>query len=222
MPVDYGASVTLLEPPAGSHIRLAAPFPPDGTSLRFLHLNTGKCSVTLNHASPSGRPLPIQVLLNNLLYDVSEIAVPFDRVDPEATARPVKWDVKLIERFMLVFGPVSSVFDFLTFYALLHLFGAGEGLFQTGWFIESITTQVLVVFAIRTRRRFFWSKPHPFLVAMAFGAVAIATVLLLLPVGQWFDLAAPPPLFFVFLASATVAYLGLVEITKGLFYRYTA
>ena len=80
--------------------------------------------------------LPIQILLNNLLYDVSEIAIPFDRVDPEATARPVKWDVRLIERFMLVFGPVSSVFDFLTFYALLHLFGAGEALFQTGWFIE--------------------------------------------------------------------------------------
>ena len=115
--------------------------------------------------------LPIQVLLNNLLYDVSEIAIPFDRVDPEATARPVKWDIKLIERFMLVFGPLSSVFDFLTFYALLHLFGAGEALFQTGWFIESITTQVLVVFAIRTRRRFFRSRPHRFLVAMALGSV---------------------------------------------------
>ena len=124
--------------------------------------------------------LPIQILLNNLLYDVSEIAIPFDRVDPEATARPVKWDVKLIERFMLVFGPVSSVFDFLTFYALLHLFGAGEALFQTGWFIESITTQVLVVFAIRTRRPFFRSRPHGFLVAMALGSVAVAIVLPLL------------------------------------------
>ena len=124
--------------------------------------------------------LPIQILLNNLLYDVSEIAIPFDRVDQEATARPVKWDVKLIERFMLVFGPVSSVFDFLTFYALLYLFGAGEALFQTGWFIESITTQVLVVFAIRTRRRFFRSKPHGFLVAMALGSVAVAIVLPLL------------------------------------------
>ena len=73
---------------------------------------------------------------------------------------------------MLVFGPVSSVFDFLTFYALLHLFGAGEALFQTGWFIESMATQVLVVFAIRTRRQFFRSRPHWFLVAMALGAVA--------------------------------------------------
>jgi Mg2+-importing ATPase len=113
--------------------------------------------------------LPIQILLNNLLYDVSEIAIPFDDVDPEATALPVKWDIKLIERFMLVFGPVSSVFDFLTFYALLFFFGAGAALFQTGWFIESITTQVLVVFAIRTRRLFYKSKPRRFLVAMALG-----------------------------------------------------
>ena len=120
---------------------------------------------------------------------------------------------------MLVFGPVSSVFDFLTFYALLHLFGAGEALFQTGWFIESITTQVLVVFAIRTRRRFFRSRPHRFLVAMALGAVAVAIVLPLLPVGRWFGFVAPPPLFFVFLIGATAAYLALVEITKGFFYR---
>ena len=166
--------------------------------------------------------LPIEILLNNLLYDVSEIAIPFDRVDQEATARPVKWDVKLIERFMLVFGPVSSVFDFLTFYALLYLFGAGEALFQTGWFIESITTQVLVVFALRTRRRFFQSRPSGFLVAMALGSVAVAIVLPLLSVGRWFGFVAPPPLFFVFLISATAAYLALVEITKGFFYRSTA
>ncbi|HYM32288.1 MAG TPA: magnesium-translocating P-type ATPase [Candidatus Cybelea sp.] len=164
--------------------------------------------------------LPIQILLNNLLYDVSEIAIPFDQCDPEATARPVKWDVRLIERFMLVFGPVSSVFDFLTFYALLRLFSAGEALFQTGWFIESITTQVLVVFAIRTRRRFFQSKPHRFLVAMALGAVAAAIVLPLLPMGRWFGFVEPPPLFFVYLTAATAAYLALVEVTKSLFYRF--
>src|SRR4029078_3612860 len=92
--------------------------------------------------------LPIQILLNNLLYDVSEIAIPFDRVDQEATVRPVQWTVRLVERFMLVFGPVSSIFDFVTFYALLHLFDAGEALFQTGWVIESITTHALVGFAL--------------------------------------------------------------------------
>jgi Mg2+-importing ATPase len=163
--------------------------------------------------------LPIQILLNNLLYDVSEIAIPFDSVDQEATAQPVKWDIKLIERFMLVFGPISSVFDFLTFYALLRLFGAGETLFQTGWFIESITTQVLVVFAIRTRRLFFRSRPHRFLVLMALGVVAIAVVLPFLPFGRWFDFVTPPPLFFIYLAGATVAYLALVELSKALFYR---
>jgi len=163
--------------------------------------------------------LPIQILLNNLLYDVSEIAIPFDSVDEEATAQPVKWDVRLIERFMLLFGPLSSIFDFLTFYALLHLFGAGEALFQTGWFIESITTQVLVVFAIRTRRRFFQSKPHKFLVGMALSAVAIAIALPFFSLGRWFGFVAPPPLFFVYLIGATAGYLAIVEIAKGLFYR---
>ena len=164
--------------------------------------------------------LPIQILLNNLLYDVSEIAIPFDQVDEEAIARPVKWDVKFIERFMLMFGPVSSIFDFLTFFALLRLFGAGEALFQTGWFIESITTQVLVVFAIRTRRSIFRSRPHLFLTAMALGVVAFAIALPLLPFGRWFGFAPPPPLFFVFLTGATLAYLGIVEITKRIFYRF--
>ena len=104
-------------------------------------------------------------------------------------AGPVKWDIKLIERFMLVFGPVSSIFDFLTFYALLVFFGAGEALFQTGWFIELMTTQILVVFCIRTRRRFYRSRPAGFLVAMALGVVAVAIALPLLSVvagsGLW-------------------------------------
>ena len=114
--------------------------------------------------------LPIQILLNNLIYNVSEIAIPFDNVDPETVVKPLRWDNKLIERFMLVFGPVSSVFDFITFYAMLWIFHAGEGLFQTGWFIESMVTQTLVVFCIRTRRLFFRSRPGGFLAAMNLGA----------------------------------------------------
>ena len=164
--------------------------------------------------------LPIQILLNNLLYDVSEIAIPFDSVDPEAMAQPVTWDVRLIERFMLVFGPISSIFDFLTFYALLHLFGAGAALFQTGWFIESITTQVLVVFAIRTRRRFYQSRPHKFLVITALGAVVVAVALPFSPVGHWFGFVTPPPLFFAYLIGATAMYLALVEAMKGFFFRH--
>ncbi len=96
--------------------------------------------------------LPIQVLLNNLLYDASEIGIPFDRVDPETITRPVRWNMALIHRFMLVLGPVSFLFDFLTFYVLLTMFGAGEALFQTGWFVDSLATQVLIILIIRTRR----------------------------------------------------------------------
>jgi P-type Mg2+ transporter len=166
--------------------------------------------------------LPIQILLNNLLYDLSEIAIPFDRVDPEATVRPIQWNVKLVERFMLVFAPVSSVFDFVTFYALLYMFGAGEALFQTGWFIESVTTQVLVVFAIRTRRRFFESRPHRLMIVMAFGVVALASALPFLPVGSWFGFMTPSPLFYIYLISVTVAYLALVETVKQVFYRFIA
>ena len=166
--------------------------------------------------------LPIQILLNNLLYDVSEIAIPFDRVDEELVAQPVTWDVKLIERFMLVFGPVSSVFDFLTFYVLLHVFGAGEALFQTGWFMVSMTTQVLVVFAIRTRRSLFASRPRGLLVAMALAVVACAIALPLLPIGAWFGFVTPPPWFFVYMIGATAAYLALVEVTKRAFFRARA
>jgi len=99
---------------------------------------------------------------------------------------------------------------------------SGEALFQTGWFIESITTQVLVVFAIRARRPFFRSRPYWFLVVMALGTVAVAVVLPLLPVGRWFGFVTPPPLFFVYLIGATAAYLALVEITKSMFYRFGA
>jgi Mg2+-importing ATPase len=167
--------------------------------------------------------LPIQILLNNLIYNVSEMAIPFDDVDEETVAKPLKWDIKLIERFMLVFGPVSSIFDFITFWAMLSLFHAGEALFQTGWFIESMVTQTLVVFCIRTRRLFFRSKPGEFLTIMNVAAVALAIVLPFLPYGAlWFGFVAPPPLFFVFLVVATIAYLGLVELTKHLFYRFVA
>ena len=167
--------------------------------------------------------LPIQILLNNLIYNVSEMAIPFDDVDEETVAKPLKWDIKLIERFMLVFGPVSSIFDFITFWAMLSLFHAGEVLFQTGWFIESMVTQTLVVFCIRTRRLFFRSKPGEFLTIMNVAAVALAIVLPFLPYGAlWFGFVAPPPLFFVFLVVATLAYLGLVELTKHLFYRFVA
>jgi Mg2+-importing ATPase len=163
--------------------------------------------------------LPIQILLNNLIYNVSEVAIPFDSVDAEAITGPVAWNVTLVERFMLVFGPVSSVFDFVTFYAMLHLFGAGAALFQTGWFIESMVTQTLVVFCIRTRRLAWQSRPGRVLVGTTVGAVAVALLLPVLPIGKWFGFVPPPPLFFAYLLAATLAYLALVETVKIPFYR---
>ena len=161
-------------------------------------------------------------MLNTLIYDVSEVAIPFDSVDAEAVTGPVAWDVKLVGRFMLVFGPVSSVFDFVTFYAMLHLFRAGAALFQTGWFIETMVTQTLVVFCIRTRRVAWRSRPGRFLVGTTVGAVVLALLLPVLPIGPWFGFVPPPPLFFAFLLAATLAYLGLVELAKIPFYRLIA
>jgi P-type Mg2+ transporter len=162
--------------------------------------------------------LPIQVLLNNLLYDISQIAIPFDRVDPEATMYPTRWHIGLIQRFMLVFGPISSLFDFLTFYTLIALFGAGETLFQTGWFIESLATQVLVIFAIRSRRHLLQSWPHPLLAGMAVAIVLLAVALPFTRPGHWFGFVAPPAVFFVYLVTAVIAYLALVELVKRWFY----
>jgi Mg2+-importing ATPase len=166
--------------------------------------------------------LPTQVLLNNLLYDASEAGVPLDNVDAEALAKPVQWDLALIQRFMLVLGPVSSLFDFLTFYALIHVFGAGEALFQTGWFVESLATQVLVIFVIRTRKSPWRSRPHPVLAGLTLGAAAVGALIPLTPLGAFFGFVAPPASFYLFLAAAVVAYLVLVEMVKRLFFRRLA
>lgn len=163
--------------------------------------------------------LPTQVLLNNLLYDVSEVGVPFDNVDAEALQRPVHWDIRFIERFMLVLGPVSSLFDFVTFFALLWLFGAGEAVFQTGWFIESLATQCLVIFIIRTRGRPWQSRPHPLLASLSIGAVAIGLVVTLTPLGALFGFVLPPAGFYLFLVATVAAYLLLAEGAKRLYYR---
>ena len=164
--------------------------------------------------------LPTQVLLNNLLYDVSEIGVPFDNVDAEALRRPVRWNIKFIERFMLVLGPVSSLFDFLTFFALLSLFGAGEAMFQTGWFIESLATQSLVIFVIRTRGPPWRSVPHPLLTCLTIGVVLLGLIIPLTPLGPVFGFVEPPPGFYLFLVLAVAAYLLLVEVAKQFLYRH--
>lgn len=162
---------------------------------------------------------PAQILLNNMLYDLSEVPIPTDRVDEAELARPRAWDMDFIRNFMWVVGPVSSLFDFLTFYVLLAWFHADERLFQTGWFIESLATQVLVVFVIRTRGNPLASRPSLWLAVTALAIVAAAAVLPLTPVGAWFGFVAPPPAFYAAVVVMAFAYLLLVEVVKRAFYR---
>ncbi|HEX4568900.1 MAG TPA: magnesium-translocating P-type ATPase [Dongiaceae bacterium] len=164
--------------------------------------------------------LPVQILLNNLLYDLSEMPIPMDEVDPEAMEAPPHWDVGFIRNFMLVLGPVSSLFDFLTFGLLLLVFGAGPALFQTGWFIESLATQVLVIFVIRTRRNPLQSRPSPYLAAAALGVVALAILVPFTALGRWFGFVPPPPALLAALAAMLVCYLLLAEVVKRWFYRH--
>jgi Mg2+-importing ATPase len=146
--------------------------------------------------------------------------VPFDNVDAEAIQRPVRWNISLIERFMLILGPVSSLFDFLTFFALLWLFGAGAAMFQTGWFIESLATQSLVIFVVRTRGSPWQSMPHPLLTILTIGVVLVGLLIPLTPLGSLFGFVAPPAGFYLFLGGTVAAYLLLVEVVKRGLYRY--
>jgi Mg2+-importing ATPase len=127
--------------------------------------------------------------------------------------------MKFIRNFMLAVGPVSSMFDFLTFYVLLKVLSADAPLFHTGWFIESLSTQVLVIFVIRTRLNPFASHPHPLLTATSLLVVAVGAILPFTSLGPMLGFVAPPIRFFVILGGMVIAYLGLVEIIKRWFYR---
>jgi Mg2+-importing ATPase len=166
--------------------------------------------------------LPVQILLNNFLYDVSEVPIPLDNVDEEYLARPHEWNMAFIRNFMLVVGPVSSVFDFLTFFVMLEIFHAGEALFHTGWFVESIATQVLVIFVIRTRFSPFASRPHPWLTGTSLTVVAVAAALPFTPLGATLGFVPLPLDFFGILLAMVIIYLVAVEGVKRWFYRRLA
>jgi len=167
--------------------------------------------------------LPSQILLNNLLYDSSQLAIPTDNVDPEQVAQPSRWDVGLIRRFMLFFGPISSLFDFATFGVMLWVFHADAPLFRSGWFVESLATQTLVIFAIRTRRiPFFRSHPSLPLLLAALGVVTVGAVLPATPLAHALGFQPLPGLFFLALMAMVASYLALIEIGKRWFYRTAA
>jgi Mg2+-importing ATPase len=158
--------------------------------------------------------LPTQILLNNFLYDLAQVTIPTDRVDEAFVRKPQRWDLGLIQRFMFVIGPLSSIYDFVTFGALLMLFHAGEALFHTGWFVESLATQTLVLFVIRTAGSPFRNRPSAALVATTLSVVAIGALLPFTPLAPTLGFVALPPGFFAFLVVVTAAYLALAELGK--------
>ena len=163
--------------------------------------------------------LPTQILLNNLLYDVSELAIPLDRVDPAMLAAPRRWDMAGLRRFMWVFGPLSAAFDLLTFGVLLLGFGAGEALFHTGWFVCSFAEQVLVIFIIRTAHP-LRDWPHPLLLATSLSAFAAAVALPYTPLAPWLGFVPLPAAVLGALALLAAAYLLAVFGVKRWFFAH--
>ncbi|HUZ02800.1 MAG TPA: magnesium-translocating P-type ATPase [Thermomicrobiaceae bacterium] len=158
--------------------------------------------------------LPTQILLNNFLYDLAQITIPTDAVDPDFIRKPRRWDVHLIRNFMLLIGPISSIYDFLTFFAMLWLFHASPTLFHTGWFVESLVTQTSVLFVIRTAGNPLRSRPSLPLTATILTIIAAAIALPFTPLGRLLGFTALPVGYFLFLIGAVATYLTLVEIAK--------
>jgi P-type Mg2+ transporter len=156
----------------------------------------------------------VQILVNNLLYDASEIGIPFDRVEAAELARPHTWDMGELLRFMLILGPLSSVFDLLTFLALRHWFVAGVEQFRTAWFLESMATQILVIFVIRTRMPAWQALPHPFLTTTSLAALLAAMVLALTPLGSPLGFTSLPIGVTWAVLVIVVAYLAAAELMK--------
>ncbi|MBF0504132.1 MAG: magnesium-translocating P-type ATPase [Candidatus Omnitrophica bacterium] len=161
---------------------------------------------------------PIQIILNNFLYDASQVAIPSDDVDEEYLLKSRSWNVNYIKRFMMYFGPLSSVFDYLTFGVLIFIFHAQQDLFATGWFLESMCTQTLVIHIIRTGKiPFIESWPSPFLIFTSIYIVSIALVLPYTPLGSYFKFIMPPASFFLFLVLIVGVYLWSVQAMKAWF-----
>ncbi len=166
--------------------------------------------------------LSTQILLNNFMYDVSQITIPTDNVDDEFLQKPKRWDISLIRKFMVFIGPISSIFDFLTFYVMLHHFHAGQVLFHTGWFVESLATQTLVIFVIRTAKNPMRSRASRPLTITTLAIVAAGILLPYSPLAGPFGFVPLPRTYFAFLASATIVYLVLVEFGKRVLLGRTA
>lgn len=162
--------------------------------------------------------LPTQLLLNDFLYDVSQVTLPTDNVDKDYLAKPKIWDIKFIEEFMLYFGSLATVFDLITFAFMWYVFHASPELFRTGWFVESLATQILIVYIIRTRKiPFFESFPSLPLLLTTLGIVILGAILPYTKIGRFFEFVPLSFNFFIFLIIIVLVYLVFAQILKNWF-----
>jgi len=166
--------------------------------------------------------LPVQILLNNLLYDLSQTGIPFDHVDPEYLEKPRTWKVSEIRKFMVCIGPVSSLFDYATFALMWFVFKANsmehQSLFQTGWFVESLMTQTLIVHIIRTAKvPFLQSRPSLAMGLVTLGVMGIGIMIPFTPIGSALGMVPLPGLYFAWLAVILVGYCTFTQVIKSWF-----
>ena len=161
---------------------------------------------------------PVQILLNNLLYDFAQVTIPTDWVDQEYIEKPKRWNIKYIRDFMVVFGPISSLYDILTYMVMLKVFHAGPELFQTGWFVESLATQTLVIHVIRSQHSIIRNRPSWALLFSTLAVVAAGFALPFSRLGRFFGFVPLPPLFFGVLVVMVLAYLAMVSAVKKWFH----
>jgi Mg2+-importing ATPase len=164
--------------------------------------------------------LPRQILLTNLITDLPEMTIATDSVDQEAVEKPRRWNIKFIRNFMITFGILSSVFDYLTFGTLLFFLQAGTDLFRTGWFIESVVSASLIVLVIRSRRPFFRSKPSRYLLTTTLIIVGLALVIPFTPLGVAFGFVKMPLSFVLVMLVIALLYILAAELAKRVFYRH--
>src|SRR5690348_4617470 len=163
--------------------------------------------------------LPKQILLTNLMTDFPEMTIATDRVDAEMVDRPRRWDIKAIRKFMIIFGLVSSVFDYLTFGTLVTILNATQNQFRTGWFLESVISASLIVLVIRSRKPFFKSRPSKYLFMATLVVVTVTMILPFTPLGEVFGFSRLPILFLLLIAIIVMGYIVTAEIAKVIFYQ---
>ncbi|MGE5221793.1 MAG: HAD-IC family P-type ATPase [Omnitrophica WOR_2 bacterium] len=164
--------------------------------------------------------LPKQILLINFLTDLPEMTIAGDHVDANFIERPQRWDINFIRRFMFTFGPLSSIFDFLTFWIMLKFLDAGQGLFHTGWFVESVLSATLVVFAVHTRLPFLKSAPSRAMLAVTMAVMLVTLVFPYSPLASLFGFKPLTGSFLLAIALIVAAYFTTAEFTKRWFYRH--